>query len=306
MRAIAILNRDGGTLKTTDLDAYCAHITKAFSEAGHELECHPVGGSEIEQALKKAADNPKFAAIIAGGGDGTISAAAGIAFKSGKTLGVIPAGTMNLFARSLGMPLNIEEAATALARSEVKSCDIATADGRPFVHQFSVGMQPRLVQNREELQYRSRFGKMIASLRATLSMLSRPPAFLTRMTLDGETQEQVFSMIAVANNPYGEGHMPYADRLDQGVLGVYSAGKIDTGAGMRLSTDLVLGSWRTNENMREETAREVVLQFPRHKRKARAVIDGELVPLRRKISIEIIPGALKVLVPLAANGGSQS
>jgi len=297
MRAIAILNRDGGTLKTTDLAAYCTHITAAFTAAGHELNCQRVSGDEIEAALKKAAKDPKIEAIIAGGGDGTISAAAAIASKADKILGVIPAGTMNLFARSLGIPLDIEEAATALAGAKVRACDIATANGRPFVHQFSVGMQPRLVQNREKLEYGSRFGKMLASLRATLAMLSRPPAFLTDITVDGDKRQQVLSMIAISNNPYGEGHMPYADRLDQGLLGVYSAGKLDTGAGMRLSTDLMLGSWSTNENMREETASEVLLHFPRHKRKARAVIDGELIPLAEKVTIKILPGALKVLMP---------
>src|SRR5690606_6356295 len=109
----------------------------------------------------------------AGGGDGTISAAAGVCFRHGKALGVLPAGTMNLAARTLRMPLDLEEAIAAIAGGRFYNVDIATANGRPFVHQFSVGLHARLVQAREKIHYSNRWQKMFASGRAIVEAVSR-------------------------------------------------------------------------------------------------------------------------------------
>jgi electron transport complex protein RnfE len=67
-------------------------------------------------------------------------------------LAILPAGTMNLFARAMKVPLVLEEALEAIADGEVGAVDIATANGRPFVHQFSVGIHARLVRIREKLK----------------------------------------------------------------------------------------------------------------------------------------------------------
>ena len=104
MNLFAVFNRDGGTFKTTDMSAYCAHATKTFKDAGHEIECHVVAGDKVVETMERAASTPGVEALIAGGGDGTISAAARIAWKGEIALGVVPAGTMNLFARSLRPP----------------------------------------------------------------------------------------------------------------------------------------------------------------------------------------------------------
>jgi diacylglycerol kinase family enzyme len=101
MHVRAILNRDGGTLRTMDMDALCESAERAFSAAGHTLECQVIKGSEVATALQAAADDDSVDAILAGGGDGTISAAATAAFRSGKPLAVLPAGTMNLAFRPI-------------------------------------------------------------------------------------------------------------------------------------------------------------------------------------------------------------
>ena len=96
MKIQAIFNRDGGTFRTTDMEAYVRHAEKIFGEAGHHLDCDVVEGADIADALKRSANRDDLDAMVAGGGDGTISAAAGFAWKAGMPLGVVPAGTMNL------------------------------------------------------------------------------------------------------------------------------------------------------------------------------------------------------------------
>lgn len=79
-----------------DIDAYAARVKAAFEAKGHEIDVAVVEAAEMEKALRHAATEVELDGLIAGGGDGTISTAAGIAWKSGLALGVIPAGTMNL------------------------------------------------------------------------------------------------------------------------------------------------------------------------------------------------------------------
>ena len=76
MHFLAVLNRDGGTLRTTDLDAFVERSRETLEKAGHTLEVEMVSGKDIVSALKKASANDAVDVVIAGGGDGTISAAA--------------------------------------------------------------------------------------------------------------------------------------------------------------------------------------------------------------------------------------
>ena len=106
--------------------------------------------------------------MLAGGGDGTISAAAARLMNSKKALAILPAGTMNLFARGLGIPQTLDAALESFADGEVIAVDMASANGRPFVHQFSIGMHARMVQLRQKMAFGSRLGKMRASVAGRL------------------------------------------------------------------------------------------------------------------------------------------
>jgi diacylglycerol kinase family enzyme len=237
--------------------------------------------------------------VLAGGGDGTISAAAAICFDVGKPLAVLPAGTMNLFARTLAVPLNLDEAVPALAAGRLHEVDIATANGRPFVHQYSVGVHARLVRIREELVYRSRLGKMLASIRAVLGAVSKPLRFQVEIGTPRGTERRLASGVSVSNNLLAEGHIPYAEATDGGVLGVYLAKPMSRWQLLKLFAQIVIGRWKGHPRVSETEVRAVTLEFPRRKTSARAVIDGELIPLAARVELRIHPGGLKVFAPAA-------
>lgn len=300
MHIIGVLNRDGGTLRTADLDALCEEAARIFAGHGHTFDCRVVGGADLLPELERAAATAGIDVLMAGGGDGTISAAAGVAFRAGVPLAVLPAGTMNLFARSLQMPLTLPEALHAIATAPVRSVDIASANDRAFVHQFSVGLHPRLVRIRETLAYRSRYGKILASGRALLSAIVNPPRFVAEVTTPRGVERRSYSAIQVTNNPVGEGHLPHADSLEQGRLGIYSAPPLGMPDMVRLLIDVALGTWRGSPVVSEREVRELTLTFPRRKSNAMASIDGELMPLPGRVEIRIHPGALKVVAPATA------
>jgi diacylglycerol kinase family enzyme len=297
MKIKAVLNRDGGTFRTTDMQAYAEKAKAVFAEAGDDLDVKIVSGKQMVDALEDAADNDRYEAIIAGGGDGTISAAAGIAWKTGKPLGVIPAGTMNLFARSLKLPLDIWAVLPVLAEGHVRQADIGSANGRAFVHQFSAGMHARMVRYRNSLPYRSRAGKIAANVRASVGVVMNPPEFEIEFDVDGHKESRMISAISVSNNPFGQNGLMFSDDLTSGHLGFYIAEPLRPAKAAKLAIDILRGKLRENAAITEMKAKTVDLHFPKLYRSANYVLDGELIPLGRDISIKLHPGELKVIMP---------
>ncbi|WP_315924908.1 diacylglycerol kinase family lipid kinase [Mesorhizobium sp. SP-1A] len=297
MRFAVVLNRDGGTLRTTDLDALSRTLREVLERAGHELDIEIVHGRDIAKALDRAAAREGFDVVMAGGGDGTISAAAARLMDSPKALAVLPAGTMNLFARSLRIPQTLEHAIETFATGEIASADIVTANGQPFIHQFSTGMHARMVALREKMEFGSRLGKMRASVRAAWIALRNPRSMDVALTIDGVEIDARATGLGVTNNLFGGNYLPYADDPAGGVLGVYVMMAQRQTELLRLVLDAVRGKWHDSPHVETHQGKKVVLKIRGRRRRWKAVMDGELVRLENETIFEQHPGALKVLVP---------
>lgn len=301
MQIHTILNRDGGTLKTTDLDLFSVLIEDEFRIHGHMATVERVAGPEIEEAIARAAVREDIDVLLVGGGDGTVSSAAGALMNRKVALGILPAGTMNLFARTLQIPQSIEAAVAALADGTIIAVDIATVNGTPFIHQFAVGMHARMVRMREKFDYGSRIGKMFATTRAIVATLNSLPLVEAEIDIDGETRRIRTPALAVSNNVYGDGHLPFADDPHGGQLGVYICDTRNVRAVARLTLDILVGSWRKNPSLKVYAAKKVVIDYRGKDHHNRAVCDGELRDLEARSVVEIHAGALRVLVPSEAS-----
>lgn len=296
MHFIAVLNREGGTLRTIDLDAFAARMRKTLEGAGHTVRVECVDGAGVQEALEKAAAR-KADVVIAGGGDGTISTAAAALQNKKKALAVLPAGTMNLFARSLGIPLDLDAAVRTFTDGKVRKVDMASANGRPFVHQFSIGMHARLVDLRERMEFGSRLGKMRASTRAAYLTFLNPKIQTVTLRI-GEAEILTRTTgIGVTNNLFGEGHLPYADAPDGGVLGVYVTIAHQRRELLSFFWNMARGRWRLNDQVEIHQADEVVLKIHGPRKKDRCVIDGELLPMEAETVLRIHPKSLNALAP---------
>jgi diacylglycerol kinase family enzyme len=297
MRITMILNQDGGTIRGMDAQEFADMACAKLSERGDECVVRLVSGKDLIKTLDQAANDPSTNTIVAGGGDGTISAAAGACFKSGKTLGVIPLGTMNLFARSLGMPLGPAEAIEALAAADERPLDIATVNGRPYVHQFSVGLHARLVHQRSRLDTSTRLRKIYSTVKTLGHVILNPPRFGVEIDTGSGRTRQIVSAVSVSNNLFGETPLSYAEVLDEGVLGVYSSRALEPGTVFRMAMHAAVGKLQQDPDMNVEAARKVTLSFPNARRRSKAAIDGEIIPLEPEIECVCHPGALRALVP---------
>lgn len=297
MRFIAVLNRDGGTLRTADLDALSARMREVLEEAGHTLDIDIASGDRIKERLEKAVASRKADVVLAGGGDGTISTAASLLMGKKKALAVLPAGTMNLFARGLGIPQDLEGAIAAFATGKVIAVDMASANGRPFIHQFSIGLHAKMVHLREKMEFGSRLGKIRASFRAAWATLKNPPKMMVELTVGEAEMKTRTRGIGVSNNLFGEGHLPYADNPAGGVLGIYVASPRQRGEMLGFFVDMARGRWRDSQHVEVLQAASAILKVSGRTRRSPAVMDGELVRLEPVTHLEIHPGVLNVLVP---------
>ncbi|RWG07508.1 diacylglycerol kinase family protein [Mesorhizobium sp.] len=297
MRFAAVLNKDGGTLRTTDVAAFADRVRELLEAAGHSVQIDIVAGGEIATALEKAIAMRNVDVVLAGGGDGTVSTAASLLMNKKKALAILPAGTMNLFARSLGIPQTLEAALKAFTDAEVKAVDMATANGRPFVHQFSIGMHARMVQLREKMDFGSRLGKMRASVRAAWATSKNPRTLKVTLTIGKTDVITRATGIGISNNLFGEGHLPYADNPAGGMLGIYVSVARRRRDLVKLLLAMLRGRWRQSEHVEIHQADKAVLKIHSSPTKFKAVMDGELVKLERETTVEIHPATLNVLVP---------
>ncbi|MBA3449054.1 MAG: diacylglycerol kinase family lipid kinase [Pseudaminobacter sp.] len=306
MRFVAVLNRDGGSLRTTDLDVFSGSLKEILEAGGHTVEIRIVSGDQLVAALDEVCAIKSVDAVIAGGGDGTTSAAAAKMMGSEKILAILPAGTMNLFSRSLGIPQGLDAALRAFADGEVRAVDVATANGRPFIHQFSIGMHAKLVHLREKMEFASRLGKMRASAKAAYGTLMNPPSINVMLTVGEAEIVTRTTGVGITNNLFGEHALPYADKPDGGVLGIYVTIARERSEILRFLLSMLRGKWRDNDQVEIHQAANATLNIRSPVNKFRCVIDGELFKLERETVLKIHPGVLRVLVPREASNAEAA
>ena len=125
------------------------------------------------------------------------------------------------------------------------------------------------------------------------------------ISFEGKTKILRTPALIVSNNLYGDTHLPFPDRLDEGVLGIYACISTNWTDIAKLAADVVLGNhWTNNPTLEVHKAREVIVApaYPQL-RPLSASIDGELTVFRGNIKVETVARSLKVLVPREHGSG---
>lgn len=297
MHFVVIINKDAGGVKALDIEDFCNHLDQQFLNSKHSIDIQIVSSADLITNLETAAADINTHALVACGGDGTASLTAKLAYKYNKTFGLLPAGTMNLFARTLGMPIELYEAAKALVNSKVIECDLASVNGQIYIHQFSIGVQPELIEKREEGNYNSKITKALSGLGATVSILSKQNNYKLDMKIENKITSHEVSLLTVSNNPYGEDHLPYADKLNAHELGVYWASCLTGIEKTTLVIDILSGNWNSNRKLNHKSCTSINITIKNWTKGTPASLDGELIELQEKLVLKSLPSVLKVLVP---------
>jgi diacylglycerol kinase family enzyme len=135
---------------------------------------------------------------------------------------VLPLGTLNHFARDLGIPFDLHAAARTIVAGHTTEVDIGDVNNRIFLNNSSLGLYPMIVREREKRQ-RLGFGKWPAFIWATIQALRRYPFLDVRLRINGELLDLTTPFVFVGNNEYAmkSFNIGGRDRLDSGVLSIY-------------------------------------------------------------------------------------
>ena len=194
-----MLNRGGGAVAA---DAQIADkVRAALVDAGIDAEIELIDGGDYEVRCHAAAERGDRL-IIVGGGDGTIGAAASALAGTETTLGVLPLGTLNHFARDLAIPTNLGEAAALIAARRERRVDVAEMNGRIFINNSAIGLYPLMVLDRDLQRQRLGRSKRLAMVVASLRTLARFHHQRLTLTVNDERERVDTPLLFVGNNDY--------------------------------------------------------------------------------------------------------
>lgn len=252
--------------------------------------------AELRKKIENGIDSGPVRAVGAVGGDGTVACVAGLAVEHGLPLVLVPAGTLDHFARDVGIE-TIDEAQAAsragsVLVSDVGEVDVSDRSGDTervvFVNTAGLGGYPETVRLREKLQ--TRWPKWVAVLLATVRTLRSAKPL--NVTLNGH--QRLVWMMFIGNGPYEPKGFGVARRPS------LAAGKLDVRylradlpySRLRFLLASLTGTLHTSHVYRHAEVSSVdIILLDGHRRIA---VDGEVGPLGRRFSFRVRSAALPV------------
>lgn len=197
---IFVLNPASGAHGGEDIGGLIARLLTA---AGRRYELLPIQDPKQIERLATAAvarARETGGCVVAVGGDGTINAVAQSVVGSGVGFGVVPRGTFNYFARTHGIPQDAEAALGALLRAHPTPVQVGRVNGRIFLVNASLGLYPKLLEDREA--HKAQFGRsrLVAMGSALRTLLREPHQLRLRIESERGLRELRTPTLFVGNN----------------------------------------------------------------------------------------------------------
>jgi diacylglycerol kinase family enzyme len=270
-------------------------IAELFGAGGIEVRISLARSTNelIEFARRAAASDA--AIIVGGGGDGTINAVASALIGTDKTLGVLPLGTLNHFAKDLKIPLDVEKAVATIIEGHAVQVDVGEVNGRIFLNNSSLGLYPSIVHQREQKQKLGQ-GKWPAFVWATFGVMRRYPFLDVRLNADGKEFSSRTPFVFIGNNEYEMESFDIGgrSRLDAGRLSLYFSHRTGRLGLLGLGVRALLRRLHQSEDFVRLTTAEVLIETKRSR--VRVSTDGEVNMIRPPLRYRTLPGALRVIV----------
>jgi diacylglycerol kinase family enzyme len=281
--------------------AFLGRLTGAARERGIRVRVLEPGEDMRLVAVTAAQNGAELLAVA--GGDGSVAAVAEVAVERELPLVVVPVGTLNHFARDLGLDLaHPLRALDAFFGDHERRVDVGLLNGRPFINNVSLGVYAEMLG---DPGYRS--DKLRVAQTKLQAAFSDPELRRAlRITPPDETPLESVVAVVVSNNPYelarwdilGQRH-----RLDTGMLQVSVLDFSTLDELERLLAGTLLGTIEFRPALRHWTSER--LEMGVFGERVRAGVDGEPITLEAPLRFSVDPGRLRVLVPTGQPASRQ-
>jgi len=299
-RVVALLNVGAGTADHKGADHIREALAASFAALNVTAELHFCGGAELKRLAETAlarAKAGKIDAVVAGGGDGSISTVACVLAESGVPLGILPLGTLNHFAKDLGLPTDLEGAASVIASGTTRLVDLAEVNGETFINNSSIGIYPYIVLDRDRRLAQHKLAKWMAMIQAFFRMMKHFPRRRLALSAEGWTRPYRTPVLFVGNNEYGMDLFTLGKRhhLDHGELYIYVVKQRRPFGFFWMICRMCFGHANNARDIesfkvKEATVRSRTSRLP-------VALDGEVEFMHPPLHYRSRPKALRVIVP---------
>lgn len=291
MRAMIIFNPQAGQMEVLERELRAA--TSVWTTRGWQLDVQATAGPGDAVRLAMGASNACYDLVVAAGGDGTINEVVNGIAGSKTALATLPLGTMNVWARELGLPLQLRAAAEAMLDWHIRPIDLGRANGRYFLLMAGVGLDAEITLGVQPAVKR-RFG-VLAYVLSTLQVALRVRGTRARMLIDGKRVKGPVLMVVIGNSQLYAGLFKITHRasIDDGLLDVCVIRGDNLLSALRHFISILRRSYSHDPEISYYRARSVYIRS----RPALPVqVDGETFS-QTPMTFDIAPAALRALLP---------
>ncbi|MFN2448266.1 MAG: YegS/Rv2252/BmrU family lipid kinase [Candidatus Baltobacteraceae bacterium] len=273
MRALLVLNQ-----RSRRGAREGAAVCKRLAESG--IECDVARGARDVEA------------VIAAGGDGTVIYSVPLALERGVPLGVVPLGTFNDLARTLGIGTDTGKACEAIAHGSTRTIDVGRVNGVHFVNEASIGVSTRIARKQTPAA-KQRFG-LLAVAAAAVHTIRETRPFGVTLRFDGNCEQFRSVQLTIANSGRFGGVIDRPDAaIDDGWLDLYSVEVTNWAQALPLVYKILSRDATSAKGLRTRRAQQFLVQTA-HAHHISA--DGEPAGMTPAL-FQVLPGALRVFVP---------
>jgi diacylglycerol kinase family enzyme len=295
-----LLNDSSGTAQKQSREKLREELETAFETHGITANVEFLRGQDLADGAARALQSGtrgELHGVIAGGGDGTISAVASILAGSNVPLGVIPLGTLNHFAKDLQIPLSINGSVEVIAAGVTQTVDVGEVNDRVFINNSSIGLYPNLVLDRERRRQRHGLPKWFAMVFAALRAIRYSPVRRLWIRAEGWSEAYRSPAVFVGNNVYQITGPALGTRksLCGGKLCLYVAKAQSRAKLLWLACRCVFGMVDQQRDLRMVTL--PAIEVGSRNRRLLVARDGEVETIRSPLRYKIRPKALRVFAP---------
>jgi diacylglycerol kinase (ATP) len=291
MRTLIVFNPAAGQAETLEHELNIA--TEVWTEHGWQVERKPTSGPGDGQRLARLAAEQGYDLVVAAGGDGTINEVINGLAGTQTALGMLPLGTMNVWARELGLPLQVRPAAQAILDWQPRPIDLGKAEDRYFLLMAGIGFDAAITAAVNP-GVKRRFGALAYVWRGIEVALSIRGS-RARLILDGRTVKGRVLLVVIGNTQLYGGLVKITHRasIDDGLLDVCVIKGDSFIAALRHTVAILRRSYSHNPEIDYYRARSIkVIASPR----LPVQVDGDPIG-QTPLSLEVVPGALYALLP---------